>query len=229
MKLIPKIIYQSSDFLILNKPAGMLVHGAREGEEDLTSWLRENYPEVKSVGDDPENRPGIVHRLDRETSGIIFVPRNQKTYEYFKNLFKSHQIEKKYIALVFGEVKDKQGIIEKPIGIKSGTVKRSVHSEKMRKEAITEYKVLKYLELKDKKFTLLEVTPRTGRTHQIRVHLAFIGHPIAGDKLYGGKRGLLEGLDRQFLHAKSLEFTAPDGKRLRFEAELPEELKSLIK
>jgi len=242
-----EVVYKDKNFLVVNKPAGLLVHSVNlkpktknlKLERTLVDWLLENYPEVKNVGDDPEARPGIVHRLDKDTSGIMLIARNQETFDYLKSLFQKHQIQKTYIALVAGKVKDKTGRIDKPIGIKSGTAKRSVFAKKMKmvKEAITEYKIIKYVALRQasafsklsadrqgKDFTLLEVMPQTGRTHQIRVHLAYIGHPVAGDKMYGGKRTKVEGLARQFLHAQSVEFTSPDGKRMRFEAELPPDL-----
>jgi 23S rRNA pseudouridine1911/1915/1917 synthase len=221
------VIYSDRDLLVVNKPAGILMHGiahAKSGEDTLADWLLKNYPEVRAVGDDPINRPGIVHRLDKETSGVVLVARNQRTFDYLKSLFQNHLIQKTYLALVYGKLSDKQGVINKPIGIKSGSVKRSVLSSKMRKSAITEYRVKDYLTIDGKEYSLAEVTPKTGRTHQIRVHLASIGHPVMGDKLYGGKRGKLEGLNRQFLHAQSIEFTAPSGERLKFEAELPKEL-----
>ncbi len=225
----PSVIYENKDFLVINKPAGLLVHNTVYGQEKtLVDWLKTNYTEVLRVGDDPVNRPGIVHRLDKETSGVMLVARNQETFEYLKNLFKSHLIEKTYLALVSGRVKDKKGVIKKSIGIKKGTIKRSVYSSKMEKPAITEYKVIKFLTINDQDFTLLELKPKTGRTHQLRVHLAFIGYPIVGDKLYGGSKNKLKGLDRQFLHAYAIEFTANKGERMRFEADLPEELKFLL-
>lgn len=238
----PKIIYEDKNFLVLNKPAGLVMHPVANSrayrqagklriansEKTLADWLLKNYPEVGNVGDNPLERPGIVHRLDKETSGIILAARNQETFEYLKGLFQNHKVEKRYLALAAGKVKDKNGIINKPLGIKSGTTKRSVFSEKMAKEAVTEYQVIKYLKIKDKDFTLLEVIPKTGRTHQIRAHLAYIGYPVAGDKLYGGKKSELDGLNRQFLHAKSIEFTAPDGSRMKFEAELPDDLQNFL-
>ncbi len=229
----PKIVYEDENFVGISKPAGMLVHPYRangewrmgNGEETLTSWLLKKYPEMKTVGDLPagrqatENmRPGIVHRLDRETSGIMLAVRNQKYFDYFKSLFKERKIKKIYLALVSGEPREKQGIIDKPIGIKNGSVKRSVHSEKMLKSAVTEYKVVKTSISKGIPFSLLEVSPKTGRTHQIRVHLASIGHPIAGDPLYGGKKNA-ELAKRLMLHAYSLEISLPNGRRLRLEAE----------
>lgn len=229
------IIYEDKNFIAVNKPAGLLVHPLKakssklKAEFTLVDWLLKNYPEVKGVGDDPENRPGIVHRLDKETSGVILVARNQKFFEYLKNLFQTHQIKKTYLALVYGRMESKAGIIEKPIGLKSGTTKRTVHlrKAKMIKEAVTEYRVKKILKLKDRDFTLVELIPRTGRTHQLRIHLASIGHPVVGDSLYGPKTNPL-GLTRQFLHAESVEFSLPNGSRIKIEADLPEELQNVI-
>jgi 23S rRNA pseudouridine1911/1915/1917 synthase len=230
----PEIIYEDENFLAINKPAGMLVHstGAGGEEKTLADWLLEKYPEVKGVGDSPEIRPGIVHRLDRDTSGVLIIAKNQKSFEYFKNLFKEKTAKKKYVALALGEVSPGIGTIDKPIKLKDGSVKRTVWEGKDEKEAITDYEVLDYLKIKTQKggqvFSLLEVSPRTGRTHQIRVHLASIGHPIAGDALYGPKKSNF-GLKRQFLHAQSIEFTDMSGKRIKIEADLPEDLKDFAK
>ncbi|MDO8536975.1 MAG: RluA family pseudouridine synthase [bacterium] len=230
--LEPKVIYEEKDFVAVNKPAGLLVHEARilKRETDnassftihdsgtLVDWLLKNYPEVRNVGDDPKTRPGIVHRLDKDTSGIMLVARSQSGFEYLKGLFKERKIKKTYLALVYGEFKDGRGIIDRPLGIKSGTTKRSVHSDKMAKEAVTEYKVIRSIGGN----SLLEVCPRTGRTHQIRVHLASIGHPIVGDRLYGSKKLQASSFKlhdhRLMLHALSLEFVTPDGNRLKIEA-----------
>lgn len=248
----PFIIYKDKNFLAVYKPAGLLVHPIklrikneelRKEDLALTDWLVENYPEVKSVGDPSTSsgqapstdsgqasqiRPGIVHRLDKDVSGILLVPRNQKYFEYLKNLFQTRQIKKNYLALVYGKIKEKTGIINKPISIKSGTIKRTVHHGKDEKGAITEYKVLKYLNLDGQDFSFVEVSPKTGRTHQIRIHLASIGHPIVGDALYGKKTNQF-GLKRIFLHAESLEFSPEEGGRIKLEAELPDELTVLLK
>jgi len=228
------VIYENDNFLAVYKPAGLLVHGTINSKDEptLVSWLLNNYPEVKNVGDEPETRPGIVHRLDRDTSGIVLIARNQEYFDKLKAFFQSHSIKKNYLALVWGEVKQKQGIIKKAIRLKRGTVKRTVWSGAMEKEAITEYKVLKYFvreeNNKEQKFSLLEVSPKTGRTHQIRVHLNSIGHPVVGDKLYGSKKtsGFFN-LNRLFLHAESLEFSL-DGSRFKFESDPPEELKNIL-
>src|SRR3989344_8941692 len=148
------IIYEDKNIIAINKPAGLLVHSvpAKPKTSDqpptLTEWLINRYPETKNVGDDPENRPGIVHRLDKETSGVIIIARNQKTFEYLKNLFQASQIKKTYLRLVWGKVELKSGTINKPIGLKSGTTKRTVaiKNAKMVKEAITDYQVKKYFD-----------------------------------------------------------------------------------
>ncbi|MDP1688793.1 MAG: RluA family pseudouridine synthase [bacterium] len=279
----PKLIFENDSFLALNKPAGMLVHSVKitknkllcdKNENTLVDWLLERYPKIKNVGDDPINRPGIVHRLDKDTSGVILVPKTQEYYLYLKSLFQNHKIKKTYLALVIGELKEKEGIISKPIGIKEGTIKRSVFSKKLAKEAITEYKVLKTIspsqvlasqnfdiallnflkvlegkqnlggqvkiwegksardslsQLESATVSLLEVTPKTGRTHQIRVHLSSIGHPILGDELYGNKlsKALSQKLNikRQLLHALSIELEIAPGKNIKIESELPLEFK----
>lgn len=233
----PGVVYEDENFIAVNKPAGLLVHSTAVSKEPtLVDWVLKKYPEIKNVGDNPEIRPGIVHRLDKDTSGVILIARNQRYFEYLKNLFQTRQIKKNYSALTWGKVEPKTGIIEKPIAIKSGTVKRTVWMKKSKdaKEAVTEYRVLKYFKRDNLFFSFLRVMPKTGRTHQIRIHLASIGHPIVGDSLYGKKDNPF-GLKRQFLHAESLEFSASEGRlpagrhgRIKIEAELPKELKNLI-
>lgn len=225
-----KIIFENEDFFALNKPVGLLTHSAKinSKEPTLVDWLLERYPQIKNVGED-ETRPGIVHRLDRETSGLMIVAKNQKSFEYLKNLFQERKIKKGYLTLVFGTFKNKTGTINKPIGIKSSSIKRSTAARKMRemKEAETDYKVIRNFKSdKGPGFAFLEVFPKTGRTNQIRVHLASIGHPVVGDKVYGSKKLTLPcGLNRMFLHAYLLEFPLKEGKVLRLEADLPEDLK----
>ncbi|MBU4348281.1 RNA pseudouridine synthase [Patescibacteria group bacterium] len=231
----PELIYKHKDFLIINKPAGLLVHRAvfnkvvEKEEKTLVDWLVKNYPELKKIGEDTVNRPGIVHRLDRETSGIILVPRTQEAFEYFKKLFQKHLINKTYLALVFGKAENKKGIINKPIGLKSGTTRHTVRPSKMMKEAITEYEVVKYLHIKGEDLTLIKASPKTGRTHQIRVHLASIRLPIVGDKMYGRKRNPFPEIKRQFLHAQTIEFKWKKSTCFKFEADLPKEITAFLK
>ncbi|MFC1751532.1 RluA family pseudouridine synthase [Patescibacteria group bacterium] len=214
------IIYQDENILAVNKPAGLLVHSvsssaeaSQDEQKTLVSFLLKNYPEVKTVGDEPELRPGIVHRLDKETSGVLLVARNQESFEYLKEQFKNREVKKTYLALVKDNVKKNSGIIDTPI-------KRFTKS----REAETKYKVVKKFD----SYTLLEVYPKTGRTHQIRIHLKSIGHPIVCEKLYTKKPDCPFELTRHFLHAQSIELTLPDGTRMKLEADLPEDLKNVL-
>jgi 23S rRNA pseudouridine1911/1915/1917 synthase len=231
-----EVIYENKDIIVVNKPAGMMVHGVAgkvSHEPTLVDVLLKKYPEIRTVGDDPKLRPGIVHRLDKDTSGVMVVARNQKSFEYLKSLFKGRDIKKTYVAVVLGLPKEKQGIIDKPIGIQTGTTKRSVESKKMAKPAVTEYKVLATsdsqlaISEKQQSYSLLEVHPLTGRTHQIRVHMTSIGHPIVGDPLYGPKKQP-PWAHRLMLHAASIEFSDGSGGRLRFDAEIPKEFEEIF-
>ena len=232
----PRIIYEDKNFLALDKPAGLLVHPTASSKEPtLANWLLKRYPEMKKVGD--SDRPGIVHRLDRDTSGIILAAKNQKYFEYLKNLFQTRAIKKTYRALVYGKLTPKKGIIEKDIKIRSGTTKRTVFKGRSEKAAVTEYKVLKHFALSlsngsQSYFSWVEVKPLTGRTHQIRVHLASIGHPVVGDKLYGPKKSKEVGLpniNRQLLHAYSVEFSPSSSKRLKLAADLPADIREVLR
>jgi 23S rRNA pseudouridine1911/1915/1917 synthase len=228
----PEVIFENSDFIVINKPSGLMVHAVRVNskkrldevrskEPTLVDWLLGRYPEIASVGDEPLLRPGIVHRLDKDTSGVMIIARTQPSFEYLKSLFQKHEIKKTYEALVLGVPKKEHDIIDAPIGIKNGTLKRSINASKMAKEAITEYRVIKKYKLKDseEEFALLEVKPQTGRTHQIRVHLASIGHPIVGDRLYG-KKNQPPFVTRLMLHALAIEFIGMTGARFDFEVKL---------
>ncbi|MEN9341896.1 MAG: pseudouridine synthase, RluA family, rRNA synthase [Candidatus Parcubacteria bacterium] len=236
-----EIIFEHPRFLIINKSAGVLVHpvfhkdrqtGAwvrheslhTPGEETVTDILIKMYPEIGRVGDSPETRPGIVHRLDRETSGVMIVARTQEAFEYFKKIFQTHDLEKKYCALAYGVFAKAQGVIDKKISIINGTVKRTVNQGRMSREAVTRYTV----ENQYDKWAYVMAIPITGRTHQIRLHLASIGHPIAGDALYGGRKVLASWAPRVMLHALSLELPMQDGGRMKFEAAMPDDFISAV-
>ena len=241
------IIYQDNDIVAVNKPAGIAVHkGVAEKGETLADWLAEKFPEIKKVGDEPELRPGIVHRLDKDTSGVLVAARNQKAFEFLKKQFsapslkllkegrdlahggQSRNIVKKYMALVEGNLKTDKGVIDLPIGRSQSDFRKKLASSVARgelREAVTEYKVLEEFS----NHTLVEAYPKTGRTHQIRVHFKAIGHPIVCDSLYGGKRMTCPfGLKRHFLHSNFLEFDSPSGARLKLEADLPEDLAEVL-
>jgi len=234
-----QIIYEDENLIALNKPAGILVHRTKKSspnEETLIDLVLKKYPEIKNVGDEPKIRPGIVHRLDKDTSGILIIARNQKAFNYLKNLFQNHQIKKTYLALVYGKM-PKRGLFSQPIGLKSGSIKRAVFGKKLKmlKPAFTEYQTLKIFEKDGQFFSLVQLMPKTGRTHQLRIHLAANGYPIVGDKLYSQKTNPWN-LNRPFLCATSIEFSLPPknfqketaSRRLKLEVELPLELKKIL-
>jgi len=233
-----KVLYEDENFLAVNKPAGVLVHAvnakrksqsAKREKETIVDWLLKNRPDARDVGDNSRLRPGIVHRLDRDTSGVLLIAKTQKYFEYLKSLFQNHEVKKTYLALVRGRVRLETGRIDKPIGLKSGSVKHTVShvKAKMIKNAVTNYRVKKYIKAGSEEQTFLEVTPETGRTHQIRVHLASIGHPVVGDKLYGGKS--TKSGEPFYLHAYAVEFPVSPGRMIRIEADPPEGLADKLK
>lgn len=228
------IIYEDEDMLVIDKPAGLAVHkvSPTDPQETLADILLKNYPYLEGIGDLPAGRqeinlrPGIVHRLDKETSGLILIAKNQKSFEHLKDLFQTRQIKKEYLALVHGHPKEDKGTIDAPLG-KLGTKQTTQikgKKELVVRDAVTDYEVLK----RYKNYALVRVMPRTGRTHQIRVHLKHIGCPLAGDKLYASKKGLPEGLHRLFLHAWKLRLPGQGGQGLALEADLPPELKMVL-
>jgi len=225
------IVFEDDDFAVINKPAGLVVHPSESHKKGtLVSGILAKWPQVKGVGEDPL-RPGIVHRLDKETSGLMMVAKNNEMFFWLKRQFQERKVAKKYLALVFGVLKEKEGEINAPIGrvgMKQVTLKRGRGYKKVTKtrEAKTKYKVLEEFD----GYSLLEVSPKTGRMHQIRVHFAHIGHPVVGDKKYASKK-IMEKMPvkRHFLHAFKLDFFLKNGKKLHFEADIPEDLKNILK
>lgn len=217
-----RVLYEDEDLIAVDKPAGMVVHaGAGRHSGTLVNALLYRYGRLSEVGG--EARPGIVHRLDRQTSGVILVARNDRAHRSLAAQFAARKVEKLYLALVHGQLRQQQGRIEAPIA--RDPVRRIRMSARLGqgRAALTEYRVLgRY-----PGFTLLEVRIGTGRTHQIRTHLASIGHPVVGDRLYGAPRHVegLPVLGRHFLHARRIEFLHPStGQPLSIESPLPEEL-----
>ncbi|MFW6096598.1 MAG: RluA family pseudouridine synthase [Chloroflexota bacterium] len=221
------IIYEDDDMLAINKPAGMVVHPSPgHSEGTLVNAVLGYCPDLEGVGG--ERRPGIVHRLDKETSGLILVAKNDLALRHLQRQFKRRTIQKTYLALVEGHVQPPQALVDAPIG------RDPTHRQRMAviapgsgarsRRAQTEYQLLRIYG----DYSLVECYPRTGRTHQIRVHLAFAGFPIVGDTIYGRRKQRLE-LDRHFLHASALTFARPaDDKELSLEAPLPEELTAVL-
>jgi len=245
-----KILYEDKDFLVIDKPSGISVHpDGRTKEKTITDWIIKNYPKLKGVGEPMRvidsqvesckvnkvksksnptiiDRPGIVHRLDKDTSGVLIIAKNQKSFAHFKKQFMDREIKKTYNAIVSGFVKNERGIVNKPIGRSPSDFRRRLAGRRARgelREAITEYKVLKHFNILSNKFTSLEVRPKTGRTHQIRVHMKFLNHPVVCDSLYDPKGFCPKEIGRLALHAKSIEFKDLKGKIIKVESPLPKE------
>ena len=221
-----KIVFENDDLVVLNKPSGVLMHPTRTSKEDtLMSWVLNKYPDCSGVGE--QGRNGIVHRLDRDTSGLVVVSKNDDTYFNLKDAFTSRDVEKSYYALVWGNVKDGSGVIDKGITSIDGK-RRTVEVWSQRepnkvRDALTAWKkVGDYGE-----FSLLDVSPKTGRMHQIRVHLSSIGHPVVCDKLYSGKKSCPEKLGRLFLHSYKLVLPY-NNERIETEIPMDEELQKFL-
>jgi 23S rRNA pseudouridine1911/1915/1917 synthase len=249
------VVFEDADLAVVNKPAGMMVHAGSGQNEDarsrgtLVNALLYRFKKLSSTGG--ELRPGIVHRLDKDTSGLIVVAKNDRTHAALGEMFAGRQMKKTYIALVQGAVERVRGTINAGVG--RDPVRRTrmtTQPTENARTAVSHYEVIRRLNSRFGKFTLLRVRIETGRTHQIRVHMASIGHPVVGDTLYGGAGQLTDQvasqaaqskaarrraeperlkLGRNFLHAARLEFTHPrTGKLLELEAPLPEELENFL-
>jgi len=216
-----KIIYEDDDLLVVDKPAGLTVHPAPgHPSHTLVNAILSHFPHLADISD--SLRPGIVHRLDKDTSGVMLVAKNSVAQANLAEQFGARSVVKAYLALVKGHLTPENGIIEAPLGRDPRNRKRMAVVTEGR-EARTEYHVVKYIG----NYTLLEVRPETGRTHQIRVHLSAIGYPVVGDAMYGVKSAYLS---RQFLHASRLGFKLPStGKYVEFESELPPDLARALK
>jgi len=219
-----KILYNNHGLLIIDKPAGLVVHpGAGFKGETLASALLYHFKDIKLVGE--EGRSGIVHRLDKDTSGVILIARTQEMYEHLKDAFAERKVKKEYIALVAGKLEKPHDMIDTPIG-KSKRDFRKYDTKNMveAKPSLTEYQVVESFD----NWSLVVVKLHTGRTHQIRVHFSSLKHPLAGDSLYGGKPVEIKGLHRQFLHAARIEVKLPDGTWIEAESKLPDDLREVL-
>lgn len=225
------ILYQDADVAVVDKPPGMVVHPAAGHDSGtLVNALLHHVDDLSGIGG--EKRPGIVHRLDRGTSGLMVVAKNDAAHQELARQFHDREVEKEYVALVWGVVQAGRRI-EEPIGRDPNNRKKMSNRARRSREAVT--RIVRVYHV-NPALTLAQIAIHTGRTHQIRVHLSSIGHPIVGDSLYGGVRRRLPAdikavarLDRPFLHAARLAFTHPtEGRRLSFESELPPDLKSVL-
>lgn len=250
------IIKETKDYIILNKPAGLVVHGdGRSCEPTLADFLLKEKLVPLSVGeiieiDKKENtpicklpshkylktvlkiyRPGIVHRLDKDTSGVMIVVKNQKSFLYFKNQFKKRRVIKNYKAIVWGKITRPTFVVSAPIGrsildFRKYKTGKNIRGEK--RDALTNFRVIKNFVINGKHFTYLEANPKTGRTHQIRVHLAHIGNPIISDSLYAEGKPKMLGFERPALHAHKIYFKEAMGGQVSYEAKMPEDFKKAL-
>ncbi len=230
------ILHEDKDVLVINKPAGLVVHhDGKTNEYAVTDWVLENYPNVKGVGEPTKlsdgsmiDRPGIVHRLDRETSGALLIAKNQDAFLFLKKQFQDREMEKTYRAFVYGEIKSDSGVIDRPISrskndFRKWTAERGGRGEE--RQAVTEYTVL----ARHEGVSFVEAKPKTGRTHQIRVHFKAISHPVVCDTLYASSKPSALGFERLALHAFSITFTLPSGKSVQVEAPYPADFKKALK
>lgn len=233
-----RILHEDSSIIVVDKPAGIPVHAGVKTEPSLADALRARYTDLESVGDDPA-RPGIVHRLDKDTSGVLLVARTPEMYEHLQEQFRRRRVYKEYLALVHGVVSEPSGSIKLPLArsrrnplrrtvvVPGGRKSLDTADTARGKDAETSFRVLERF----REHTLLAVLPKTGRMHQIRVHLAHLGFPVAGDTLYGRKSRHRTPplLRRQFLHASAVAVQLPSGKTKRFESNLPDDLAAVLR
>lgn len=218
-----EIVYEDSDIIVVNKPKGLVVHPANGNPDGTLVNAIMNICKDSLSGIGGEKRPGIVHRLDKDTSGLLIIAKNDKAHINMSEQIKNRKVNKKYIALVRGVIKENEATINMPIA-RSKKDRKKMAVDKNGKEAITHFKVLKRYD----NYTLLEIKIDTGRTHQIRVHMSEIGHPVIGDEVYSNGKNEFN-VKGQMLHAKSLDFTHPiTGKKMHLEADIPDYFKNVI-
>lgn len=235
------ILAETSDYLVINKPAGLVVHSDGKTEEyNLCEWILEHYPDIADVGEPMTiehageviiiKRPGIVHRLDRETSGVLIIAKNQEFFEHIKLQFQEHTVRKIYTAIVLGQPRDGRGMITAPIGRSARDIRMYAckGTRGPLRDAVTRYVVKKTYNDGEHKFSYVDLYLETGRTHQLRVHMKHIGNPIIGDVVYArGTVGLL-GATRTMLHAHSIMFRDRSDKEITVIAELPSDFKQVL-
>jgi 23S rRNA pseudouridine1911/1915/1917 synthase len=230
-----EILYEDTDMLAINKPAGLVVHSdGKTNEPSLVDWILEKYPDIREVGEPSRTgegrtiyRPGIVHRLDRETSGVMLIAKTQKEFESLKKQFQEHEIKKEYHAFVYGEIKNDKGTIDRPIGrsnkdFRMWSAQRGARGEL--REAVTEYQVV----TRKDGYSFVYVFPKTGRTHQIRVHFKAINHPLVADSLYAPNRENTLGFIRLALHSYQTIFTDLSGISRTATASYPEDFNNAL-
>lgn len=233
------ILFENNDLLIINKPAGLRTHGDGKSEvPTVVDWVIEKYPDLAGIGEPATydgkviDRPGIVHRLDEETSGVLVIAKSQDAYLYLKEQFKNRLIQKEYHAFVWGHFKELEGIVDIPIGRNKNDFRRWHAGRGIRgeaKEAQTKWQVNKRFEdEKGEQFSFMHLFPKTGRTHQLRVHMKYLQRPIVSDGLYGPTKPQALGFARVALHAYKLSLSGLDGTKIEVEAPYPADFEEAI-
>jgi 23S rRNA pseudouridine1911/1915/1917 synthase len=244
LDLTKNILYEDDDIVVVNKPAGLVVHSdGRTIEPSVSGWFVSKYPESRNVGEplkltsSPKSlvpnlieRPGVVHRIDRETSGVLLLAKTAEGHKVLKEQFQNREIEKVYHLFVYGNLKDDYGTINLPIGrsvsnFRKRSAERGARGEI--REALTYFQVLK--RDPDKNFTFVEAKPKTGRTHQIRVHFKALHHSVVCDKLYASNKPAFLGFDRLALHARAITFKNVSGEKVTIESPYPEDFQKALK
>lgn len=237
--LTPTILAETDDYIILNKPAGLVVHSdGRTKEKTVCDFLVEHYPQIRGIGEPIElsdgtqiDRPGIVHRLDRETSGVLLVAKNQRAYTFFKKQFQNRTIKKVYHALVYGHFREARGRINSPIGRSKSDFRRFATGRGARgemRESVTTYVVKDTWGSGEDTISFVEARPETGRTHQIRVHMQSINHSVVCDSLYAPNKKCLADFGRLALHARAIFFKDLNGEEQECEAPYPKDFQRVI-
>ena len=240
MDLSKNVLYEDNDIVVLDKPAGLVVHpDGRTIEPSVSGWFGEKYPESRDVGEKLGNieRPGVVHRIDRETSGVLLLAKTKIGYQVLKEQFQKREIEKIYHLFVYGNLKDDQGTIDLPIGRGGGNFRKwearparlaseSVTGGGEKREAVTYYRVIKRSD--DESSTFVEAKPKTGRTHQIRVHFKALHHPVVCDRLYASNKPCLLGFNRLALHARQITFRDVSGSSHSVSVNYPEDFQKAL-
>lgn len=225
------VLYEDSDLVVINKPAGLRVHGdGKQVVPTVVDWIIAHHPEIVGVGEpmlqegQMINRPGIVHRLDQETSGVLVIAKHQDAFLFLKQQFKDRRVTKEYKAFVWGHFKDRAGIIDQPIGRNKNDFRRWQAGRGIRgetRDALTAWQIVEEFSDNEQLFSFISLWPKTGRTHQLRVHMSYIQRPIVSDMLYAPSKSCALGFKRVALHAHKIAFTGLDGKEIAVEAPYP--------
>jgi 23S rRNA pseudouridine1911/1915/1917 synthase len=232
------VLFETQDMLVINKPAGLMVHpDGKQDKETLVDWILLEKPELSGVGepmiiDGKEiDRPGIVHRLDEETSGVMLIAKTQEAFLFLKQQFQSHTIKKEYHAFVWGMFKEHSGIVDVPIGRNKNDFRRWHAGRGTRgevRQAQTAWNVAGSVQDAEDRFSFMHLFPKTGRTHQLRVHMKYLQHPIVSDSLYAPTKPLVLGFNRVALHARSITFLLPKGEEKTVFAPYPADFEAAI-